>query len=460
MNHSDLNDKLKIRLTAPLPEWAKSGVVALSCMPGVEILASADPLTPDVILHYGDHVGMACQQYGYGKLGFWYFRWAGSDSDAVAAARCSAAVSLALEVGLWARYPDGRCECLYQSFGFLEPFAIKRSVRNTLVKAAFFPARVVAVYFRRSALPLCNAETVAIEPSFFVACYAEVKAILQKIVRKLFYKEQWFVVAGIGNDQCPVAPGKWHLDPGPDRFWADPFILEYEERRWVFVEELPYSTWRGYLSVIELFSDGSHSESRPVIVTDKHLSYPFMFTWKGDLYMVPESGSARNLVLWKCESFPERWQQVAVLLTNVYAADATLIEFQGYWWMFIAVAHEGACIHDELHVYFADSPLGPWQAHSDNPVKSDARNARPAGNMFVEDGVLYRPAQDCSTEYGKATVLNRVDRLDTESFSETPVARLDSHWHKDFLRTHTLSRSQNLWAIDGYRLIPRWRSTK
>jgi hypothetical protein len=450
--------RLKVCLTEPLLAWTLSAVAELKAMAMLDIIEVSQAESADIVLHYGDYPAAACEQHGYGRLGFWFLKWANSDFTATDAARRSAAAGLALEVGLWVRYSDGRCECLYQSFGFLEPFALKRSVARALAKAAFFPVRVLASYSGQSAFAACHAETVVVQSSACLAYYAELSAIVKKIVLKLLYKEQWYVVVGIRSTSgLPVVEkANWHLDPGTERFWADPFPLEYQGRQWVFVEDVPYASWRGHLSAIELFNDGSHSAALPVMVMDKHQSYPFVFTWNDELYLLPESSAARNVVLWKCEAFPDRWQHVAVLLSNVYMADATLIEYQGRWWMFAAVAQEGACIHDELHMYFAKSPIGPWQAHPQNPVKSDARNARPAGNLFIEDGVLYRPAQDCSVEYGKATIVNRVDQLDTQVFSETPITKLDSQCYNGFLRTHTLSRSQNLWAVDGYRLLPRW----
>ncbi|WP_394754525.1 hypothetical protein [Crenothrix sp.] len=458
MKQVDFKVSLKVGLTAHVPKWAKSGIAALVELHNVDLLPTNDSCEPDVILHYGNYTDAACQHYGYGRLGFWFFRFAGLDVDAMSAGRHSAAAGLPLEVSLWARFPDGSCQCLYQSFGLLEPFIIKRGVHDALAKAAFFPARVVSSYFKTMVLPVCSAQSLQISSTTFVARFMEVKAIAQKIVRKLLYNGQWSVVAGVGNDMIPHPIGQWFLVPKSDCFWADPFPWEHEDRQWIFLEELPFSTQRGYLVAIELFKDGSHSDAQPVMIADTHLSYPFLFKWDGDLYMVPESGVARNIVLWKCVSFPNKWQQVTELLSDIRAVDATLIEYQGYWWMFVSVAKEGICIHDELHIYFSDTPLGTWQAHPENPVKSDARNARPAGNLFIEEGILYRPAQDCSTEYGKAVILNRVDRLNKHSFLETPIARLDASWYKDFLRVHTLSRSENLWAIDGFRWIARWRN--
>lgn len=454
----EFDNTLTILLTESLPNWAESAVAKLKGMANIQVVTVPQNNQPTVVLHYGDRVEESCRQYGYGRLGFWFFKWANSDYGAIDAAQRSAAAGLPLEVGLWVRYPDGRCECLYQSFGLLEPYAIKRCVQQAKAKAAYFPIRVLAAYSGRSELPVCKAEAVNLQSNKWLARAAEVQAILKKIARKLLYKEQWYVIAGVAPPFIPnVETVQWCLDSGVEKFWADPFPLEYQGRQWILVEQVAYQSWCGHLVVIELFADGRYGHAQPVMVTDKHQSYPFVFTWNQELYLLPESSASRNLVLWKCKEFPGHWQPVAELLTDVYIADSTLIEYQGHWWMFAAIAVEGACIHDELHVYYADSPLGPWQAHPKNPVKSDARNARPAGNLFVEDGILYRPAQDCGVEYGKAVVLNRIDRLDIQEFSETPIARLDASDYRGFLRTHTLSRSQHIWAVDGLRLLPRWR---
>jgi hypothetical protein len=461
MNEFKAKEVLKICLTATLPHWAKAGVSVLRQSPHLEILKGnslVDNTPVDVILHFGKYSNAVHQRYGHGRLGFWFFRFGGQDLDAATAARRAAAVGVALETSLWAKFLDGRCICLYQSFGQLDYFATWRSVARSFAKAAYFPERVLSRYRSKGELVPCVAESIAISPSAIVSCLAEVGAVLEKIVHKLFYHEQWFVVAGRGQDLLPdPSKGEWSLNPPADSFWADPFPIEKDGRVWILLEALSFATQRGYLAVVELFADGSHGEPLSILMDEGHLSYPFIFEWQDELYLIPESGESREVTMWKCERFPDCWTKAATLLTDVCFTDATLIEHEGLWWLFLNIGEQdGICLQDELHLYYANSPVGHWTPHIENPIKSDARNSRSAGNMFYRDSNLYRPAQDCATGYGKAIVLNRIDRLDTEGFSETPVARIDPGWRNGCLCTHTLSRSEKYWAVDGKHLLPRW----
>src|SRR5690606_24256465 len=115
------------------------------------------------------------------------------------------------------------------------------------------------------------------------------------------------------------------------------------------------------------------------------------------------------------------WTLEGVLLDDIHAADATLHEIDGRWWMFVCSSAKGQHNWDELHLYHADSPMGPWAPHRRNPVKIDVRSARPAGRLFATDG-LYRPAQDCSVRYGYATAINRIRALSPSEFREETVS--------------------------------------
>jgi hypothetical protein len=93
--------------------------------------------------------------------------------------------------------------------------------------------------------------------------------------------------------------------------------------------------------------------------------------------------------------------------------------------MFANIAVEGARNWDELHLFSAERPFGPWRPHRQNPVKSDVRSARPARRLFESRGEVLRPAQDCSVRYGYALSIQRITRLDTKEYREEEVARVD-----------------------------------
>jgi hypothetical protein len=236
------------------------------------------------------------------------------------------------------------------------------------------------------------------------------------------------------------------LIPPKDRFWADPFPLKSGNRHYVFFEEYLYKTGKAHISVIELNKNGIAGGPTTVLSKDYHLSYPFMFEWEGSHYMLPESSGNRTIELYKCVQFPVEWELAAILMKDVRAKDTTLFEKDGKWWMFVTIAEN--TVPDELYLYYADSPFGPWTAHRCNPVKSDVRSSRPAGRLFYWNGDLYRPAQDGSVRYGYAISLNRVTQLDCSNFSEVEVSKISPHWRKNLRGTHTLNTADNLTVLD------------
>ena len=246
-----------------------------------------------------------------------------------------------------------------------------------------------------------------------------------------------------------------NLTPPKDLFWADPCAVKAGDRYYVFLEEYSYPKAKGHISVVELDpKKGMLGDPKIVLERDYHLSYPFVFEWNGSYYMVPESAANKTVELYRCTSFPFEWTLEKVLMTDVRAKDATLVEVDGLWWMFVSIAEN--CIPDELSLFYAESPLGPWTPHPRNPVKSDVRGSRPAGGLFEWQGEIYRPAQNSSGRYGYAMSINRITKLDRESFQEEEVSTILPNWNKNLLGTHTISIAGDLTVVDCLMKRSRW----
>jgi len=286
---------------------------------------------------------------------------------------------------------------------------------------------------------------------------SRVMHLAAKVWRKLFFREQWFLQIEIFADDSllPALQECVPIYPPPDRFWADPFVLSTPDAHYIFVEEVLFSSGKGHIAVLEFSRTGVLLSVRKVLEQTYHLSYPFLFKWDGRLYMIPESGHNRTVELYCCIEFPDRWVQDRVLLSNIHAADTTLVEYEGYWWMFVTQAMPGQSIHEHLYLYHANSPLGPYESHPNNPVKSSMCGTRPAGEFFSHKGTLYRPAQDCTRVYGEGVVLQRIDELSISRFRETEVSRLMPNQGSETRRIHTLNTGDGIRVVDALRWIAK-----
>ncbi len=172
--------------------------------------------------------------------------------------------------------------------------------------------------------------------------------------------------------------------------------------------------------------------------------------------MIPDTEESRRVELYRAARFPDQWELENVLMDGLCAADATLFELDDRFWLFANQCPEGGSIEDELFLYHACAPTGPWTPHPRNPVVSDVTRARPGGTILRWGHEILRPSQDSSVRYGcYAIVLNRVEELFTQADRETPVSRIDASWQPGAIGTHTLSRSNTIEAIDWKVRISR-----
>jgi hypothetical protein len=249
------------------------------------------------------------------------------------------------------------------------------------------------------------------------------------------------------------------LEPPAGRFWADPFAAYAGGRHYILFEDYSYAARRGHISAIELGADGTPSAPVPVLQREYNLSYPFVFTWRGEHYMIPESNANLTVDVYRATRFPYEWEPAVTLFAGQRLVDVTLQEIDGRWWMFAnapatpEIKYE-SWTWDELHIFYADSPLGPWRAHPRNPVVSDVRRARPAGRLFQHHGTWYRPAQDCAGDYGARVAIQRIVRLDTSNYDETPETVLAPAWQTGFTGIHTINAAAGLTVVDVR--VRRW----
>jgi hypothetical protein len=247
--------------------------------------------------------------------------------------------------------------------------------------------------------------------------------------------------------QHPFPRVRWVEEQGRSRYLADPFPDPTGLTSIVLVEDFDYEVNRGVISAVDLDGD---RRARVVLDPGVHASYPYLFEHDGDIFCTPETYQAGEVRLYRAVSWPEEWERVDTLLSDVEALDPTVFRHQGLWWMTCTIRGRHSDL--KLHAFYADDLGGPWRSHALNPIKTSITGSRPAGPPFVHDGALYRPAQDCSASYGGGMTIHRVVVLTPDEFEEEEAFVL-SPPHQGPYRDglHTLAVMNGRLLVDGRR---------
>lgn len=263
--------------------------------------------------------------------------------------------------------------------------------------------------------------------------------------------DHWFLAFRMGSafDLGKDLSGFRRIQAPKGRFWADPHVIMKDNLFHVFFEDYDYRKKRGRISHLTIDRLGNVSDPGVVLEEGYHLSYPYVFHWDGAFYLVPEMGGTRTVSLYKAVDFPTSWAFVGNLLEDIHAVDATIMRHEGVWYLYAGVSEWGGSASEELFLFVADDLMGPWMPHKKNPVKSDVRGARPAGRLFVHEGRLFRPAQDCSRGYGFGIRIFEVTKISKTEYEEREVDFIAPNWMPRIFGCHTLSFAENLTVLDG-----------
>jgi len=238
----------------------------------------------------------------------------------------------------------------------------------------------------------------------------------------------------------------------PASFVADPFML----RNHMFFEVLDRESGKGVIGMARSESGAEWKYERIVLRENFHLSYPYVFEWQNQCYMIAETLGANGVYLYKAAAFPYRWSVTARLIEGQFA-DPSIVRFKDHWWLFVCSTPYR---HDTLRLYLADQLTGPWREHPRSPlVTADMTRARPAGRVLPFDDKLIRFAQDCVPQYGSRVRAFDILELTTKSYMEienaaSPILQgTGSGWNKSGM--HNVDAQQQpdgtwLACVDGF----------
>lgn len=236
-------------------------------------------------------------------------------------------------------------------------------------------------------------------------------------------------------------------------FVADPFMVNENKKWYMFFEVLNQSSQHGDIG-LALSEDGFNWRYEKIVLDEAfHLSYPYVFKWQGQYYMIPETRLAYAIRLYKADEFPYKWSYVKDLVAGNYL-DPSIFRNNGKWWMFASERN------DVLHLFYADQLDGVWTRHPQSPlIIRDGNVSRPGGRVLISGGRIFRFTQDCDPGYGNQVRAFEITELSMNSYKEKPIAQnpilkaSGCGWNAEQMHhidAHQIDLDNWMACVDGY----------
>jgi hypothetical protein len=275
--------------------------------------------------------------------------------------------------------------------------------------------------------------------------------------------ERWSIGIYIGDSPTNISRPKFvknpivthcHVTDVAARSVADPFMVYDNDTWYMFFEVKAEKTRLGQIG-LAVSNDGLRWTYKEIVLKENfHLSYPYVFKWQNDYYMVPETLQDRTVRLYKASRFPFQWDFQLNLLSDVDFVDSSILNYGGLWWLFTSPPTS-----DVLRLYHSENLFGPWVEHPSSPiVDGDPHRARPAGRVLTLDDSIIRFAQDDATIYGRSVSGYEIVELTPTRYSERAIGRspiisaANTGWNSlgmHHIDPHPLKRDRWIACVDG-----------
>jgi len=167
--------------------------------------------------------------------------------------------------------------------------------------------------------------------------------------------------------------------------------------------------------------------------------------------MIPETGQDKSLVLYRAKEFPYKWEKMATLITEIESSDTIVWEEDKSIYVLASVLLGNARSAKNI-LYILDD--NKYQLRFIKELETTGTHGiRNAGLLFCENGVCYRPGQNCDDgEYGKGLIMWKVndttEKYQEDIFREVNPKDIKIDTDCDYCGIHTYNLSSRYEVVD------------
>jgi hypothetical protein len=271
------------------------------------------------------------------------------------------------------------------------------------------------------------------------------KQLIQSFINRFFVKILYF--SGVLKNRWSLAIVDKSfkivkiINPPKNFFWADPFVFKYKKKNYIFFESYSYLRKKGEIGCGVLKDNDIH-DFKVILEKKYHLSYPFIFKNKNDIYLVPETSEKKILQVYKCVSFPFKWKLYSTAFKDQYLVDTTILKLNKKIWLFTNQMKKNINeFNQKLFLYEARNlKLKKLRPHLKNPIIDNFNGGRNAGAIFRLGRKLIRPSQiNKKNIYGYGLKLSIIEKLNLNNFKEKQL-RVILPKSKNIVGIHHISK--------------------
>jgi hypothetical protein len=202
-----------------------------------------------------------------------------------------------------------------------------------------------------------------------------IKSFINKILFNYIH-QQWNIAIADFSDNFIPCNIRWMKHTYHDRWFADPFIVNEDEKYYiVLVEEYMRDSKKGRIAKLTVEKENFRLiENETILDIDTHLSFPNPITLD-KRYVFPENSQYGKL---QCYFFNNKRLEKTNIIVDMPLADAIIFEYKNIWYLLATIGKK--CNGNILSVFKSNLPLENY--HLIQQIEFKDNIARRAGNGF------------------------------------------------------------------------------